>query len=125
MARLLVLLMLDTMATVRSKLNIRQLPMRYNTLGDSGLLVSELSFGCMMFHDHKRTEDAYAEMKLAYESGVNFFDNAEMYGDTKQGWGKGGVSERVMGAVTRGVHAVCVCVLGMVLGGGTGYTTAR
>ena len=30
-------------------------------------------------------------------AGVNFFDNAEMYGDTSQGWGKGGVSEVVMG----------------------------
>ena len=37
-----------TMATIRTNLNIKQLPMRYNKLGDSGLLVSELSFGCMM-----------------------------------------------------------------------------
>jgi hypothetical protein len=34
------------MTTLRSNLNIKGLPMRYNKLGDSGLLVSELSFGC-------------------------------------------------------------------------------
>ena len=32
--------------TLQSNLNIKGLPMRYNKLGDSGLLVSELSFGC-------------------------------------------------------------------------------
>ena len=29
--------------------------------------------------------------------GVNFFDNAEMYGETTRGWGRGGESEVIMG----------------------------
>ena len=90
--------------TLRSNLNIKGLPMRYNKLGDSGLLVSELSFGCMTFVEGKTVADAYAELKLAYQSGVNFIDNSESYGETSKGWVRGGVSEVIMGqAVQLGI----------------------
>ena len=74
--------------------------MRYNKLGDSGLLVSEMSFGCMMFQED--TEEghahAYDMLKCAYSHGCNFFDNAEVYGDK-------GTSEIVMGhAVQQGLQ---------------------
>ena len=114
--------------TLRSNLNIKGLPMRYNKLGDSvralhfslshpfphtnlkspcaeqGLLVSELSFGCITFVEGKTVADAYAELKLAYQSGVNFIDNSESYGETSKGWVRGGVSEVIMGqAVQLGI----------------------
>jgi aryl-alcohol dehydrogenase-like predicted oxidoreductase len=80
-------------------LNSRKTAMRYNNLGASGLMVSELSLGCMTFAVESATgsagkgvpvEEAYSMMEVAYAHGVNFFDNAEAYGG-------GGVSERVMG----------------------------
>ncbi|ETK96975.1 hypothetical protein L915_00417 [Phytophthora nicotianae] len=56
-------------------------PMTYRFLGNSGMLVSKLSLGSWMDANDKYTADAwYDMMKLAFEHGVNFFDNAEVYG---------------------------------------------
>jgi len=89
-------------------LNERGTAMRYNLLGESGLLVSEVGLGCMTFTDGEGAafrvergfdtqlrggvgvQEALRIMELAYRNGVNFFDNAESYGG-------GGVSERIMG----------------------------
>ena len=65
------------------------MPMR--RLGPSGLKVSVLSFGSWVtFNDQMDVGLAAECMAAARESGVNFFDNAEVYA--------GGESERVMGA---------------------------
>jgi aryl-alcohol dehydrogenase-like predicted oxidoreductase len=51
--------------------------MKYNLLGSSNLLVSEISFGCMSLHeDH--TRNAYILHK-ALDEGINLFDTADMY----------------------------------------------
>ena len=64
--------------------------MQYRHLGRSGLKVSELSFGSWVTYANQiDTKEARACMALAYESGVNFFDNAEAYA--------AGQSEVVMG----------------------------
>ena len=63
--------------------------MEYHRLGSSGLRVSELCLGAMMFGE--RTDEAVA-MRIvdsAFEAGVNFIDTADTYG-------KGG-SERIVG----------------------------
>jgi len=66
--------------------------MKYRFLGRSGLKVSALSFGSWVtFGDQFDEENAYESMKIAYEAGVNYFDNAEVYG--------GGKSEKLMGKV--------------------------
>ncbi|OWZ03276.1 Voltage-gated potassium channel subunit beta-2, partial [Phytophthora megakarya] len=68
--------------------------MTYRFLGNSGLLVSKLSLGSWMDVNDKYTADAWYElMKLAFEHGVNFFDNAEVYG--------GGLAEKNMGAAIK------------------------
>ena len=68
--------------------------MRYRRLGRSGLQVSELSLGSWLTFGKLITEDTAADlMKLAYDNGVNFFDNAEIYAR--------GESERVMGRILR------------------------
>lgn len=68
--------------------------MEYRRLGKSGLQVSVLSLGSWITFgnqiDEKMAEDL---MCLAYEKGVNFFDNAEVYGN--------GESERVMGRILK------------------------
>jgi len=68
--------------------------MRYRRLGKSGLKVSELSFGSWVtFHSQIEDGEATRMMQLAYESGVNFFDNAEVYAR--------GESELMMGRVLK------------------------
>jgi len=54
--------------------------MEYRYLGKSGLQVSALSLGAWVTYGGQVGEDvAYECMSVAYESGVNFFDNAEVY----------------------------------------------
>ncbi len=68
--------------------------MEYRFLGHSGLKISVLSFGSWVTFGDQHGEDIAVEtMKAAYEAGVNFFDNAEVYS-----WGK---SESIMGAVIK------------------------
>ncbi|MBL0129243.1 MAG: aldo/keto reductase [Flavobacteriales bacterium] len=68
--------------------------MRYRRLGTSGLQVSELSLGSWLTFG-KQIGDPIAEklMKTAYDGGINFFDNAEIYSR--------GDSERVMGKILK------------------------
>src|SRR5574343_185766 len=66
--------------------------MEYRRLGKSGLQVSVLSFGSWVTF-HKQLEDGSADelMGIAYDNGINFFDNAEGYAF--------GESEKMMGRV--------------------------
>jgi voltage-dependent potassium channel beta subunit len=66
--------------------------MQYRRLGRSGLKVSLLSFGSWVsFGNQLDTGKARDCMAAAYEGGVNFFDNAEIYAN--------GESETIMGKV--------------------------
>lgn len=68
--------------------------MEYRRLGKSGLKLSALSFGSWVtFGNQLNQARAQELMTLAYDAGVNFFDNAEIYAD--------GQSEVLMGEVLR------------------------
>ncbi len=68
--------------------------MRYRHVGKAGIQVSELSLGSWVtFHTQTGVSDAVEMMGAAYDAGVNFFDNAEVYA-----FGK---SEEVMGAALK------------------------
>ncbi|WP_420643682.1 potassium channel beta subunit family protein [Candidatus Leptofilum sp.] len=68
--------------------------MEYRRLGKSGLKVSALSFGSWVTFSTQADVDLAAEMmKVAYDAGVNFFDNAEIYAHGK--------SEEIMGAALK------------------------
>ncbi len=68
--------------------------MRYRRLGHAGLKVSELSLGSWVTYHNQVDVDAAVEMMAAaYDAGVNFFDNAEVYA--------GGRSEEIMGAALK------------------------
>jgi len=68
--------------------------MEYRSLGRSGIKVSALSFGAWVtFGDPDRYEDNRKCLEVAYDAGVNFFDNAEAYAD--------GAAEEVMGRILR------------------------
>ena len=68
--------------------------MNYRRLGKSGLQVSELSFGSWVSFSKQINDKAADElMGIAYDNGVNFFDNAEVYAL--------GESEKMMGRVLK------------------------
>jgi voltage-dependent potassium channel beta subunit len=66
--------------------------MEYRKMGKTGLQLSTLSFGSWVTF-HKQINDSIADelMGIAYDAGVNFFDNAEVYA--------AGESEKMMGRV--------------------------
>lgn len=68
--------------------------MEYNNLGKTGLPISRLSFGSWLTFG-KQIDESLVErlMGIAYDHGVNFFDNAEIYAR--------GMSETVMGKVLK------------------------
>ena len=68
--------------------------MEYTNLGKSGLQISRLSLGSWLTFG-KQIGDDVAErlMDIAYENGINFFDNAEIYARGK--------SEEVMGSILK------------------------
>lgn len=68
--------------------------MQYRRLGHSGLRVSTLSLGSWVTYHHQVDTDAAVEMMAAaFDAGINFFDNAEVYA--------GGHGERIMGQALR------------------------
>jgi Predicted oxidoreductases (related to aryl-alcohol dehydrogenases) len=68
--------------------------MEYRRMGKTGLQLSVLSFGSWVSF-HKQIDDNIADelMGIAYDKGVNFFDNAEVYAL--------GESEKMMGRVLK------------------------
>lgn len=68
--------------------------MEYRRLGKSGLPVSALSYGSWVtFSNQLAVQQALETMTAAYDAGVNFFDNAEVYAL--------GQSEVIMGEALR------------------------
>jgi voltage-dependent potassium channel beta subunit len=71
--------------------------MEYRTLGKSGLKISELSFGSWVtFNTQVDTNLAEDMFKVCFDSGINFFDNAEGYDQGK--------SEEVMAQALKSIN---------------------
>ena len=72
--------------------DVNMTAMPYRRLGRSGVKVSALSFGSWVTYGNQLGESSAREcMAAAYDAGVNFFDNAEVYAK--------GASESIMGEV--------------------------
>ncbi len=68
--------------------------MEYRQMGRTGLQLSVLSFGSWVtFHKQINDNSADELMGIAYDNGINFFDNAEVYAL--------GESEKMMGRVLK------------------------
>ncbi|HEY4291541.1 aldo/keto reductase [Luteibacter sp.] len=79
--------------------------MEYRRLGSTGLKISALSYGAWVTFGRQVGRSAARELiALAYDRGINFFDNAETY--------NAGDAERLMGDVIADLHlprdAYCV-----------------
>ena len=108
--------------------------MQYRRLGSSGLQVSLLSFGAWVTFSKQLDQDlAYELMTMAYDNGINFFDNAEVYEQgaaevmmgqalKKAGWGRdtyivsskvfwGGSKPTQKGLSKKHVHDACHAAL--------------
>jgi len=71
--------------------------MHYRRLGHSGLKVSEISLGSWVTFGNQITPETAANLiHEAYDQGINFFDNADMYAN--------GQAEVVMGQAIRGMQ---------------------
>ncbi|MDR3589577.1 MAG: aldo/keto reductase [Negativicutes bacterium] len=68
--------------------------MKYNVLGRTGVLVSELCFGTMTFGAEADETEAARMFKTCREAGVNFFDCSNNYG--------GGKAEEILGKLIHG-----------------------
>jgi aryl-alcohol dehydrogenase (NADP+) len=64
--------------------------MEYVRLGQSGLMVSPVCLGTMMFGDRTDEPDAKRIVDAAFEAGINFIDTADVYSR--------GSSERIVGS---------------------------
>lgn len=70
--------------------------MEYRKLGRSGVLVSPLCLGTMNFGGPTNEEDSFAIMQKAVDSGINFFDSANVYNK--------GESERITGKFLKEIN---------------------
>ena len=71
--------------------------MRYREFGDTGMLVSEIGFGCSRIGGMFTKGDAsdpIALLRLALEAGITFFDTADIYSE--------GESESLVGRAFEG-----------------------
>lgn len=70
------------------------MPIEYRRMGQYGLKVSELSLGAWITFGGQVGEDVAREcIRAAYDAGVNYFDNADIY--------SGGNAEVVMGNIIK------------------------
>lgn len=70
--------------------------MHYRRLGRSGLKISEISLGAWVTFGEQIDENAAGDLiRTAYDSGINFFDNADIYAN--------GQAETVMGKAIQGL----------------------
>ncbi|WP_395086981.1 aldo/keto reductase [Gracilimonas sp.] len=53
--------------------------MKYNRIGNSDLKVSEISFGCMSLEIEKGEDAISSLLRKAVDTGINFFDTADLY----------------------------------------------
>ena len=67
--------------------------MEYSGLGNSGVQVSRLCLGAMMFGSPTNESDSIKIIERAFEAGINFIDTANVY--------NAGESERIVGKAVR------------------------
>lgn len=71
--------------------------MKYNTIGQSGILVSEVGFGCMSLDSTNNNKHL---IDKALDIGINFFDTADLY--------EKGLNEEILGNALIGKRSECI-----------------
>lgn len=76
--------------------------MKFNRLGRSDVMVSEICLGSMTWGSQNTLAEAHAQLDYALSEGVNFIDTAEMYPTTPRRAETTGLSEELVGAWLKG-----------------------
>ncbi len=71
--------------------------MKYRALGRGDLTVSEFCLGTMTWGSQNTDAEAFSQLDLAVERGINFIDTAEMYPTTPLRRETAGETERILG----------------------------
>jgi aryl-alcohol dehydrogenase-like predicted oxidoreductase len=98
---------------------------KYRDLGRSDLNVSEFCLGTMTWGSQNTPEEAFAQIDLALERGINFLDTAEMYPTTPLRAETTGETERIIGEWLRRGGARDRIVLATKITGEGGKTAGR
>lgn len=78
--------------------------MKFNTLGDTELEVSQIALGTMTFGEQNSEAEGHEQLDYALENGINFIDTAELYAipSTKE---NNGATERIIGTWLKKTNA--------------------
>ncbi|MDA8761392.1 aldo/keto reductase [Amylibacter sp.] len=71
--------------------------MKYNKLGQTDLVVSELCLGTMTWGTQNTAYDAFYQIEKSMDAGINFIDTAELYPVNPISGATQGESERILG----------------------------
>ena len=71
--------------------------MKYNKLGQTDLVVSELCLGTMTWGTQNSGDDAFYQIEKSIDAGINFIDTAELYPVNPISGVTQGESERILG----------------------------
>ncbi|GAQ79993.1 aldo keto reductase [Klebsormidium nitens] len=65
-------------ARVAEQVGVKQ-ALKYNKLGESDLMISEITLGTMTWGNQNTEKEAHEQLSYAFDQGINIFDSAEMY----------------------------------------------
>ncbi|KAK1430441.1 hypothetical protein QVD17_13164 [Tagetes erecta] len=68
-----------TSSTITAMAQPQRSAMQYNQVGDSNLVVSEITYGTMTFGEQNTEKEAHEILSYAFEHGINTLDTAEVY----------------------------------------------
>lgn len=94
--------------------------MEYRYIGQSGLRVSPVCLGTMMFGSMCDKKTAFAIMDKAYDAGINFLDTAEIYPVPPQATSVG-LTEEIVGEWMQGKPRDSLIIATKVVGAASGW----
>ena len=94
--------------------------MQYRYIGKTGLRVSPICLGTMTFGTQCDEKEAFKIMDKAYESGVNFFDTAELY-PVPPDASLAGLTEEMVGRWLKGKNRETIILATKVAGAASGW----
>lgn len=94
--------------------------MEYRYIGQSGLRVSPVCLGTMMFGSMCDKKTAFAIMDKAYDAGINFFDTAEVYPVPPRAE-SAGITEEIVGEWLQGKPRDSLIIATKIAGAASGW----
>jgi len=94
--------------------------MQYRYIGKSGLRVSPICLGTMTFGDQSSEDESFKIMDRAYDTGVNFFDTAEVY-PVPPRVETGGRTEEIIGSWLKSKPRDSLIIASKVAGAASGW----